>query len=131
MLVAQEQLGAGQLDESLVTVKEAVRKQPQEVESRWLLCQLYFVVGEWDRAAQHLEVLTRLSPEIRAFRPLLDSLIRSELKRAEVFSGRSRPTVLGEPDEWTGLLIHACELLGRGGDTNACELRERALQQAP
>ena len=57
--------------------------------------------------------------------------VRCEAIRAEVFEGKKSPMVLGEPDQWLGLLIESMLVAGRGDAAQSQELHERAFEHAP
>jgi type VI secretion system protein ImpE len=57
--------------------------------------------------------------------------LHCEVFREEVFAGRRKPLVFGEPPPWMALLLEALRLSGEGDHRQAGIIREQAFDQAP
>lgn len=130
-MTPEESLKAGDLDQALTALQDAVRKAPADVKLRRFLFQLWCVLGRWEKALTQLNVLADLDAEslllANIFRPVLDC----ETLRAEVFAGKRTPMIFGEPEEWIGWLVQANNLAAQGQFKGAQELQARAFEAAP
>src|SRR5213593_2704345 len=97
---ADDHLREGRLDECLATLQQTVRSQPADARSRAFLFELLFVLGQWERAANQLEVLANLNADTLLLARLYQTVIQCEVLRGEVFAGRRAPVIFGEPAEW-------------------------------
>ncbi len=128
---ASEQLSAQRLRESLAALQDEVRRDPSDAKKRIYLFQLLAVVGEWERAANQLDVCLNLNSECREMAEIYGPAIRAERTRQAVFSGAATPTIFGEPPLWTAKLAQAMRL-GNAHDLNqAADLRFEAFDDAP
>lgn len=116
---------------ALKHLQDAVRAQPSDAKLRVFLFQLLSVLGQWERAATHLDVASTLDPAALAMKQVYRDAIACELFRAQVFAGKKAPMVLGQPDEWLALLIESTLQRGRGAERSAETLRTRAFEMAP
>lgn len=128
---AIQAIKVGHQDDALSHAKEAVRKAPSSAAPRDLLFQLLCVQGEWDRARTQLDVAAELDPELKMTAMVCRGLIQAETTRAEVFDGRQSPSLVGEPSQWTALLVESLRLRGIGRERECLDLRLRALEDAP
>lgn len=128
---AQEALAAGDLAGCRRALVEAVRAAPGDATVRAFLFQFFCVTGEWDRAAQQLEVLGQLKPDALDMVGDYKSAIAAESTRAAVLAGRARPSVFGDPRAWVGDLVEALRHDAEGAQDAAHDLRQRALEAAP
>jgi type VI secretion system protein ImpE len=87
--------------------------------------------GSWQRALEQLQVCAQLSAVALPMAHMYREAIRSELFRADVFTGKRAPQVLGEPPAWIGMLIEALQRLAAGDAKAASELRAAAFEEAP
>ena len=111
-----------------------VRREPQRLEHRVSLFQMYCVRGEWDRAINQLATLNTLAgsdPELQVFLRTYDSLIRCERYRLSVFAAERQPLVLGEPEPWVAEMLQALLLEQQGHSEEAALLRDLAFANAP
>jgi len=131
LMSAEELIKAGDLEGALNELQQRVRTQPADPGNRIFLFQLMAILGQWKRALTQLQVVHDLDnsvwPLVHAYR----EAINCELHREAVFQGKSKPLVLGEPQEWMALLIqaqqaYACAAMGSFLDLNA-----QAFEQAP
>ena len=128
---AEELIRAGQLEEALADLQNAVRSKPDDVRLRIFLFQLQCVLGKWDKALVQLHVLADLNAETFLLARVFEPVIQCERLRAEIFSGRRTPIIFGEPLPWIGLLVQANEHVARGEYQAAQPLRDQAFEDAP
>lgn len=128
---AEELIRTGDVEGALNELQDRVRKQPADAGNRVFLFQLMAVLGQWKRALTQLEVVHELDsgawPLVHAYR----ETVNCELHREAVFQGRSKPLVLGEPQQWMALLIQAQQAFAKGETGAFQELNGQALEQAP
>jgi type VI secretion system protein ImpE len=120
-----------QLEDTLNRLQERIRSEPAVAKHRVYLFQLLAVLGRWERALNQLNVLSDLDPATIPMVGTYRQAIQCEALRADVFAGKRSPVVLGEPEEWTALLIESLRLLGDDHVAQAEELRARAFEAAP
>lgn len=125
------QYGAGTLPQELARVQKEVRAKPADEKLRTYLFQLLAVQGSWQRALEQLQVCAQLSALALPMAHMYREAIRCELFRADVFSGKRAPQVLGEPPGWMGILIESLQRLAAGDATGAASLRAAAFEEAP
>ncbi|HEX5176969.1 MAG TPA: type VI secretion system accessory protein TagJ [Chthoniobacteraceae bacterium] len=130
-MTAEESLRAGQLDDALASVRDAVKKSPTEAKPRIFLFQLLSVLGQWEKALTQLQVLRDMDADSMLLAEIFTPVLHCEALRAEVFAGRRSPLIFGEPEEWIGLLVQANQLVAEGKFEAAAELRTRAFDAAP
>lgn len=115
----------------LQLLRERIRQSPARAALRIYYFQLLAVLGEWNKALEQLQLCAQLdsgaTPMARAYR----EAIRCEALRSEVFAGRRRPFLVGEPAGWLVRLIDALRQAGRGNTEAAQALRAMALDDAP
>lgn len=128
---AQEYVQAGKLEEALAALQSEVRNNPADPRLRTFLFQLLCLRGSWDRAMNQLAVLAGMGTETKMLAQIFEPVLGCEVLRAEVFAGRRKPILFGEPAEWMGLLLQANELAATGHFAAAQELRDRAFAEAP
>lgn len=115
----------------LARLQGEVRAHADDAKLRTYLFQLLVVMGQWQRALGQLQVVAQLSAAALPMAQTYREAIRAEAFRAEVFAGRRRPSVLGEPPEWIGLLLESLGEFARGNGAAAESLRSRAFDAAP
>lgn len=116
--------------QALAALQDEVRAHPGDAKLRVLLFQLLSVLGQWQRAAQQLEVCGQLDAAALAMVNTYHEALKCELVREAVFQGRTTPMVLGRPTEWVALLVQALQPQA-GGDGKAAEaLRKQAMEMA-
>lgn len=128
---AEQLVQSGDLEAALRELQQRVRAQPDNSANRVFLFQLLAVLGQWKRAMTQLEVIQELDtsawPMVHAYR----EAVNCELHREAVFQGRSKPLVVGQPQEWMALLIEAQQAFARGELVGFRRLNEQAFEQAP
>jgi type VI secretion system protein ImpE len=130
-MLAEELIQAGDIEAALAELQNRVRSQPADPALRIFLFQLMAILGQWKRALTQLEVIHDLDknawPLVHAYR----EAINCERHREAVFEGKSKPLVLGEPQEWMALLIEGQQAFARGEMEKFKSLNEEAFEQAP
>ncbi len=130
-MLAEQHLRDGNLAECLNVLHEQIRNDPSDSRYRIFLFQLLCVLGDWDRASTQLDVLKDLEasafPMVQTYREVL----KCEILREAVFSGKQSPTVFGDPQRWMALLMEALRLTVQQEFSKALELRQQALELAP
>jgi type VI secretion system protein ImpE len=130
-MTSHEYLTAGQPDEALVELQNAIRARPEDPKLRLFLFQLHCVLGNWPKALTQLQVIAGIDPDTMMLAQIFHPVINCEALRVGVFNGKLTPLIFGEPLEWVGLLVKATEHIGRGELKAAAELRSRAFEAAP
>jgi len=115
----------------MAALQTAIRAAPADAKLRVFLFQLLSIQGQWDRALTQLNVAAEIDPANLLMAQVCRPAIQCEAFRAQVFAGKRAPLVLGEPEEWVGLMIEACRLTAEGKHKAAADLRARALDAAP
>ena len=107
-MTAQELIQAGKLAEARLTLIEQIKAAPANLEVRNLLFQVLCFLGEWDKAARHLDILALQAPPGPAAAFLhYKNLVLAEKARLEVERGARVPEFLTEPPGYLGDFIQA------------------------
>src|ERR1043166_9613157 len=130
-MTAKEHLTAGQPDEALTALQNEIRAHPEDSKLRIFLFQLHSVLGNWPKALTQLQAIASLDPDTTLMVQIFQPVINCEALRRGVFEGKLTPLIFGEPLEWVGLLVKACEQIAKGELAAAAELRARAFEAAP
>lgn len=128
--IAEEAIRAGEVDQALAAVQDAVRAQPARAEHRVSLFQLLAVMGEWAKALRQLNVLSDLDPKMELLAATYRQLIACEGVRGAVFEGKRAPLCLGDPPDWYARLVEALRLDAAGQHAPAKQLRDEAFAAA-
>jgi type VI secretion system protein ImpE len=127
----QDWLQAGQPEQALAALQQAVRARPEDARLRIFLFQLLCVLGQWDRALTQLRLCGELDAGALAMVATYSDAIRCEALREAVFAGRTTPVVLGRPAAWLAMLVEALAQDATGQPEQARHLRAQALEAAP
>jgi type VI secretion system protein ImpE len=130
-MTAEEYLRAGQLDQAMGALREAIKKATADAKLRIFLFQLLCVGGQWDKALTQLQVLGDMDADSMLMAQIYTPVLHCEALRADVFSGKRSPLIFGDPEEWISLLVQANVLIAAGNFEASRELRERAFEAAP
>lgn len=130
-MLAEQSLRDGDLNKAMSELEGAVRDDPASSRYRVFLFQLLCIRGDWDRALTQLDVLKDMDAETIPMVQTYREAIRCEALRDDVFGGRKSPLIFGEPAEWIALMIESLKHAAEGRESEAAELRERALDSAP
>jgi len=126
-MTAEELLSKGQLNEAYEHLKKQVQADPANPKLRIFLFQMLIVMGEWQRGLTQLNIVGDLDAESLPMVQTYRELIRCEVYREDVFSGKRTPLVFGEPEHWIALLIESLSV----SEEHAKELRSQAFEMAP
>ncbi|MBL9031145.1 MAG: virulence protein SciE type [Phycisphaerae bacterium] len=130
-MTAAELLRAGKLADALKALENEVRAAPSVAKHRVFLFQLLCIIGQWDRALTQLNVAADLDPANLLMAQVCRQALACEALRAEIFAGKRTPLILGEPQQWVGSMVQACEHDATGEHAAAAALRASALEAAP
>lgn len=128
---AEESFRRGDLAQCLQSLQDAVRKSPADGKLRIFLVQVLMVLGDWDRALNQLKIIGEMDAGALPMMHAYSAAIRCERLRADVFAGTRSPLLFGEPAPWIALLMNSVMLHGTGRETEAAEIRAKALEEAP
>ena len=118
------------LAQQLQELQLQIKRDASSPKLRVHLFQLLCVIGSWQRALGQLQLSAQLDALAVPMAQMYREAIKCEMFRAEVFSGKRSPQVMGKPPAWTGLLIEALRLDGAGNSAGAAALREQAMDAA-
>jgi len=127
---AEQLLHDGDIQGALREIKDQVSKQPDKASHRVFLFQLLAVLGDWERALNQLNVIGEMEKDAWPMTHLYRGALHCEVFRAEVFAGRRKPLVFGEPPQWIALLLESLRLLNEKHHRQAVALRDQAFEQA-
>ena len=131
MVVADQVLRNGNLEQALADLQQQVRKDPANPKHRIFLFQLQAVVGQWSKALNQLNVLGEMDASTLAMVQTYREAVHCEVLRAEVFNGQRSPLVFGDPQQWIALLLEALRLTAQGQYAQSRLLRQQAFAEAP
>ena len=101
-MTAIESFNLGELETALTEATEEVKKNPTDLATRNLLCELLCYDNQLERVDKQLETLMIQQPESSIVVSLFRQLIRAEMTRQECFEQGRAPELLHEPDELIG-----------------------------
>jgi len=130
-MTAEEHIRAGNLQEAWEALRESIRKDPADWKLRVFLFQLLSVNGEWEKALTQLNLIAEMGSDCMLLAQIFRPVVQCEALRAEVFAGKRSPLIFGEPQEWMGLLVHANVLAAQGKLSQAREVLNEAMENAP
>jgi type VI secretion system protein ImpE len=128
---AAELVREGRPEEALKALQDQIRKDPADFKLRVFLFQLLCVLGDWDRALTQLNVASEMDASSMLMVAMYKPALQCEALRAEIFAGRRSPVIFGQPEEWMGWAVQACQLEAGGRVEEALALREKAFEAAP
>lgn len=124
-------LRAGHLSEARAALLIEVRNRPEDSGLRSKLFALDCILGNWERALNHIETMASVSVDWQTASKLNQGLIGAELHRMDVFHGKRKPIFLGTPPEWAAWLVEAFSLEASGHEGSARELRNQSWDESP
>ena len=130
-MLAEQTLIKGELEEALAALQDQIRKEPANSKLRIFLFQLLSILGQWERAATQLKVLSEMDDSSLAMVQTYREALLCEVLRAEVFAGKRSPLVFGQPEQWIALLLDALRLTAEGQYARSQEIRDQAFELAP
>ena len=115
----------------LAELQARIREEPQRVDLRIFLFQVYCLLGAWAKAGVQLKVIEELDAEALPMVQTYRTALSCELLRRGVFAGTRTPLVLGDPRDWLAWLLEANRLLALGHVEPAQQWRDKAMAAAP
>lgn len=93
---AQEHFQTGRLTEAVQAALTTVKKQPNDLNARFFLAELFCFQGDWERADRQLDTVVKQPANATMRAQLFRHLIRAEIAREQVLS-EGRPPELVVP----------------------------------
>ncbi len=115
----------------LAELQARIRKEPQRVDLRIFLFQVYCLQAAWTKAGSQLQVIEGLDADALPLVQTYREALRCELLRRSVFAGTRTPLVLGDPQDWLAWLLEANRLQAQGHLDQARAMRAKAMDAAP
>jgi type VI secretion system protein ImpE len=129
-MLAETYFHEGNLTAALKELQDQIRSHPDNSRYRIFLFQLLAILGQWDRALNQLNVLDDMDSNVWPMVSLYREAIRCEVVRADVFSGRRKPLIFGEPLPWMAVLLESLRLVAEEQYNQAKTLRDQAFESA-
>ncbi len=120
----------GDLAAAVAAAKQAVRDNAAEPLRRETLFNLMCLTGQWESAFRQAQTVGQMDPSRASESAGWQAAIAGEQGRIAVWNGKRKPTILGEPSEWVGVLAAAVEQLAGGNAEAAKRSRGEALDRA-
>lgn len=127
----KELIRAGRLSDARVQLIEEVKSSPANASKRTLLFQVYSLLGEWDKAQRHLDVLAAQDTSRETGVQVYKNLIQAEGKRLDVFRKGLLPSFLPGAPPYLEMYRLACEKLKGGNVDEAIKLFDDVNEQIP
>jgi type VI secretion system protein ImpE len=121
---------SGQLQEALRALSAEVRRRPADARLRVFLFQLLALLGDWERAAQQLQLAGELEEQNALMVSAYALALWGEREREAVLTGNASANVIGEPAPWHAPLAQSLRALCAGRVGEALELRANAFDAA-
>ncbi len=129
-MLAETYFREGNLDGTLAELQNLIRSNPDNSRYRIFLFQLLTILGQWDRALNQLNVLREMDANTLPMVALYREAIRCEALRADVFAGRRKPMIFGEPARWVAMLLESLRLVADAQYAPAAAMRNQAFELA-
>jgi type VI secretion system protein ImpE len=129
-MLAEAYFREGNLMGALAALQQEIRSHPENIRYRVFLFQLLAILGQWERALNQLEVLSGMEASTWSMAHMYRDAIHCEAMRADIFAGRRKPVIFGEPTQWVALLLESLRLLAEGQPAAAAALRNQAFELA-
>lgn len=128
---AKDLLESNQLSAAVAELTQDVKAHPTDTHLRTFLFELLCFQGEYQRAANQLDVIGLKNEKAGVGIEVYRSLLRAEVTRRRVFEGEAGPTFLLDPPQHVRYQLDgiACLRQGRAGD--AKELFAKAASLRP
>ncbi|MCF6263453.1 MAG: virulence protein SciE type [Xanthomonadales bacterium] len=130
MTSAESLLQQGKVNTALRALTEEVKAHPADSPKRVFIFQLLIILGQWERAKIQLELAGQLDSSVAPLVQVYTDVINCELHRQAVFSGKSKPLIFSEPEEWMALLVEAQQAFAHGNIATYARLNAQAFAQA-
>lgn len=129
-MLAETYFREGNLTGALEELQNQIRSHPDNSSYRIFLFQLLAILGQWKRALNQLNVLNDMAESAWSMVGTYREAIHCEAFRTEVFAGRRKPMIFGEPPPWMAILLESLRLVGEGQYEQAITLRDQAFESA-
>lgn len=118
-MTAKDLMKAGRLSEARGVLIEEVKAAPKDAGRRTLLFQVLSLLGEWDKAVRHLDMISTQDPNRAVGVHAYLDIVKAEQERLRVIRGELTPSVMpGQPAYFTEYLAYL-EALRRGAHDEA------------
>jgi len=122
---ARELIRAGKLGEARSQLVAEVKERPANPATRTLLFQVMTLLGEWDKAERHLDVLAAQDVKTEIGVQVYRNLLNMERQRHETFELGRRPSLLPSTPPYLEMVFQLWESLKRRDIDEASELQEK------
>jgi len=119
---SKELIQAGRLQEAREKLVGEVKASPGDPAGRTLLFQVLALLGEWDKAARHLDMIGTSDPARAIHAQTCRNLILAEKERIEVCSLKQLPSFLPETPGYFEPYREALKSIQAGDGEKAAEL---------
>lgn len=119
------------LHQVIHNIEALVRNDPTNAQHRWSLFEILCVIGDWSRALRQLQMTAKLDQSFVQFAQTMRMLIRAEVIRSDVFSGKKQPVPVIDRPQWMVQLVQANALNAEGNAVQADDVRLAALEVVP
>lgn len=120
----------GSLSEARTALVEGVKSSPADTGLRTLLFQVLALLGEWDKASIHLDMISTQDPSRLTGVSVFSQIVAAEKERAEVFGLKQVPSLLPETPDFFEPFYRAARAL-LAGDPGADGLFAQAEELVP
>lgn len=127
LLTLQRWMAGRTLAAVMQETEQQIKLKPTDSALRWLLFQILCLQGEWQRALKQLQMCAKMQSGFDQQAHVYRGLIACEIYRQECFAGRKRPGFIQSHPAWVDQLLEAIVLNQSGDETQADELRAKAL----
>ena len=128
---AKQLFEAGRLEGAIQSLQAGLRTHPLVEGNRSFLVELLCFAGQWERADQQLEVLSRQQPEAIYGVHLFRQLLRAAQAREQFFTEGRVPEFFESPTEALQRYLQAWVSLRDGAVQEAAELLDQAESDRP
>jgi type VI secretion system protein ImpE len=111
---ARELIRAGKLGEARARLVAEVKAAPADAGRRTLLFQVLCLLGEWDKAARHLDTVAAQNLQSEVAAHAYRNLVQAEKQREEVFTANRRPAFMPEMPAYAEAFFGVWELIAGG-----------------
>jgi type VI secretion system protein ImpE len=122
MMTAKELIKAGRLSEARSVLTQEVKSAPADTGRRTLLFQVLALLGEWDKAAKHLDLVSTQDPTRVVGVQAYLNMVKAEQERVRVMSGELLPSPLPDVPPYFDRYMVYLKALGDGKSEEAREL---------
>lgn len=130
-MLAETYFHEGNLSGALDELQNQIRSHPDNSRFRIFLFQLLAVMGQWERALNQLNVLEEMEEKAWSMVGPYREAVRCEVMRADIFAGRRKPLIFGDPPRWIAYLLESLRLMAKEQYEQARTLRDQAFEMAP